>query len=253
MPLNFTGVIFVENVHEKDAAKISSPKFSTDVLAESSSVLSIPFRISVWVDVDSSMFPPVVDQIFHLDAKLSSSTDGSLHIEALRFFPLYDVTKVFPPFIIGTGLYLGRPEDGIFQIKCPTYANGTGSFILLKCYHSAKQIQNVAKTIQKNEGIFLSWFLHDTEGENAMVLKGSQFSYLSKAQKMVNTTNALLHAVKNSSDMTRGLMSPRKKSQEPTVTVQSEPSSTLTVKKIKRTNRKVLNEPLPPTPSDTVA
>jgi hypothetical protein len=74
---------------------------------------------------------------------------------------------------------MGRPEDGVFNLKSPTYANGSASFIMLDCFHSARQYQNVAKTIQKNQEIFFSGFLHDTEDNNSVVLKGSQFSYLS--------------------------------------------------------------------------
>jgi hypothetical protein len=124
MPLNFTGIVFVEHVLAKDSADVNSPKFSADVLAESSSGLSVPFRISVWVNMENNMFPPVADQLFQLDGKMSSSTGGPLQIKAMRFFPLYEVSKVYAPFITGTGLYLGRPEDGLFNLKSPTYATG---------------------------------------------------------------------------------------------------------------------------------
>ncbi len=59
------------------------------------------------------MYPPVADMLFHLDWKLSSGVDNILCIEAIRFSPLNGVTAALTALILGTGLYLGRPEDGL--------------------------------------------------------------------------------------------------------------------------------------------
>jgi hypothetical protein len=57
MPLNFTGMVLVEKVLEKDAAANSSPMFNSIVLAESSAGVSVPFSLSVWVNIKNNMFP----------------------------------------------------------------------------------------------------------------------------------------------------------------------------------------------------
>lgn len=242
MPLNFSGTVMVEQAVARDDKDLNSPKFSAVVLAESSAGVSVPFTVSVWVDMDNNMFPPVENQLFHLDGKLSSGTDGALQIEALRFYPLHDVKKVYSPFITGTGLYLGRPEDGLFNLKSPTYVSGCASFILIDCFHSAKQYQNVARTIQKNQEIYLSGYLHDTEGDDKLILKGSQFSYLSKAQKMVNSTSALLNAVKTSAEGTKSLMSPRKRKMSSEKDLEMKSPTPVAATKTKRARVKVVKD-----------
>ena len=116
------------------------------------------------------MDPPVPDMLFHLDGKLSSGADNILCIEAIRFSPLNGVTTALTPLILGTGLYLGRPEDGLFNLKCTSYANGSAAEVLIDCYHSTKQYQNVAKIIQKNQEVFCNAFLHYTDSNTSVVL-----------------------------------------------------------------------------------
>lgn len=253
MPLNFTGVVFVEIVHPQEEAVTNSPRFRATVLVESTSGVSVPFGVSVWVDPENNVFPPVENQLFQLDGKLSSDVDEILMVEALRFHPVTGINMVLAPFIIGTGLFMGRPEDGLFNLKCPTYASGNASFIMLNCFHSSKQYQNVAKTIQKQQEIFVCGILQDVEGDNCVVLKGSQFSYLSKAQKMLNTTHAVLNAVKTSNDGTRSLMSPRKQKDVPGKTSETLIQQSPVTKKAKRGPRKTATTPQPAPTSDEAA
>lgn len=211
MPLTFTGLVMVEEVFDKEDNQANSPSFNAVVVAETSSGMSVPFKVSIWVDMDNNMYAPIVDHLFQLDGKLSSGAEDMLQVEAIRFFPMYGVGTALPAFIIGTGLFVGRPEDGLFNLKSSSYANGATAELAVDCHHSAKQYQNVAKTIQKNQEIYFQGFLHDTDGAVSVVLKRCQFSYLGKTQKLLHSTSSLLEVVRTASDSAKTLMSPRKK------------------------------------------
>lgn len=234
MPLTFSGLVMVEELIDTESNQANSPGFNAIVVAQSSSDASIPFKVSIWVDTDNNMYPPVEFQLFHLDGKLSSGTENMLEIEAMRFFPMVGISTALPAFILGTGLFIGRPKAGLFNLKSMAYANGTATEVGMECFHSAKQYHNVAKTIQKNQEIYFKGFLHDIQDDCSVVLNRCQFSYLGKGQKLLNTTATLLNVARDANVSAKHIMRPRK------LITTKETASPLTspdvpsVKKIKR-------------------
>ena len=118
MPLNFIGVVVVESVEPVDVSTGNVTVFT--VVCEGSSGYSFDLKVSAWVDENKSVFHPFEHGQFQLEGKLTFK-DGSIIVEALRFYPVPKFSKIMPPVLCGSGIFKEMPVQDEQPFLCSWY------------------------------------------------------------------------------------------------------------------------------------
>jgi hypothetical protein len=128
-------------------------------------------------------------------------------LEAIRLCPIEKKQKVLAGFFSGTAVFDGHPSEGVCVMTSSVYANQVGGQLKLQCDHSEKQYEKLFLRARIGQEISVGGILWDATKE--IILKASQFSFLSKAGAragIVNTSMAL-----KKPDETNSFFSPVKK------------------------------------------
>lgn len=207
MPLILSGIVMVDFIFKQDRPGASM--FSVIVVVEGAYGLSHELLLKLWVDEDNSIFLPVEGGLFQLEGKMTK-TDNGLELEALRFVPMeLKEGKVPPPFINGTGSFLGTQQEGMVKVNSAVYANCIAGEMLLECKHTVKQYENFVNKARKDQEIYVCGVLADIDNLSNVTLSSAHFSFLGKSRNAMTLANGVTKV--SSVNQPGTLFSPRKK------------------------------------------